>query len=358
MSATEPAIPEQVEAPPPIQAYLRTFQLAADPAALHEAAGAIRRFGLQAIASQRTVQDAADQIESEEAWQGATADNYQSHRRRLTGDLGSLGYEAGHAADRLDEVADLLTWYQVALDNERAALDGIPQSAGAASPRGRGGPLVTYHPRTEEEASAITDALLRANELRNQLDESLALKESALRRTVEGYALPASLGGRAPGLAELARYWEPRALRHLNLNAGSGGAGDMEAIGGEIAREGADVVTLQEVYREDLDNLLRGLGGNWEVYYGHASNKRRGASPENWSESFGNVVLVRQGEGIGSRAVEEGDRIGLDAPGSNVDPDEAVTESVPAEAVPWEDSGDGDDGEGRSAAVAEVTIER
>lgn len=89
--------------PDPIAGLVSTFELGADSGALQEAAGAVRALGLRAIAAGQTVTTAGDTIESEEAWLGETAANYQHHRRRITDDIASLGYEAsrldGSASD-------------------------------------------------------------------------------------------------------------------------------------------------------------------------------------------------------------------------------------------------------------------
>lgn len=367
--------------PDPIVTYHQTFALEADPEALQAAAAAIRGLALRAHAADQTVDGAADEIESEEAWRGETAGNYQDHRRRLTGDLASLGYGSGRAADALDEIADLLIWYQAALDSEQAALAGIPSTrseGGGYGPHEPAGPVVTYHPRTEDETTAVSDAMLRASELKSELNEHLAEKETALRREVDGYARPPGAGD-APGVAMLARTWRPRSLRHLNLNIGEGkptDAGDMDEFAEIINREGADVVTIQEVFDEDIGELEEHLDGEWEVYFANADNKFRGPSPENWSEDFGNAVLVRQGAGIESRPVEEDNRVKLDAEGDSipgrvadpttregeryvpgdVDHDEVTTASVEREDVPRDPYRQ--DGEGRAAAVAEITVNR
>src|SRR5262245_5243577 len=94
--------------PAPIVARADVFDLGADPGALREAAEAIRGLATRATGAGLTVIVAANTIEAEGSWLGDTADNYQHHRRRITGDLASLGHEATHAADRLDDIADLL----------------------------------------------------------------------------------------------------------------------------------------------------------------------------------------------------------------------------------------------------------
>lgn len=362
---------QEQPAPPqdPIVTYEQTFELGADPQALHDAASAVRGLGQRALDAYEIVKSAADEVESEGAWRGETADNYQVHRRTVSTDLQWLGSESTGAADTLDEIADLLYFYQEALRGERAALDGIrtTQSRGMPLPDDLGGPMVTFHPATAAEAAAVSGALARAGELRSELNDDLALKETALRRRVDGSPIPVPPGYANPGLGMLAETWQPR-LRHLNLNIGEGDPtdrGDMDDIAGIINGEDANVVTLQEVYREDLGTLQEHLDGEWEIYFATASTKFRGGSPENWNEDFGNAVLVRQGGGVESQAIEEDNSVKLDPPGGwypggadfpvpDIDAEELTTETVSEDEVPEEEYRP--DGEGRAAAVAQITI--
>jgi hypothetical protein len=335
-----------------------TFDLRADPAALRAAAGSVRSLGQGARDAGTIIKEAADQIEAEEAWLGDTASRYQQHRRGLTGDLESLGHEAIGAADVLDEIADLLTYFQAALDEVRATVDGIPSTV-LDIPGVPGDPVVVYRPRDETETEAVNDARQQARDLRAALDEALAAKEGSLRRLVEGTHVASMPYASTPGLRLLAQTWRARTLRHLNLNIGEGDPTDhrdMDEIAGIINSQGANVVTLQEVFKEDLDDLTEHLDGEWAVYFANADNKFRGPSPENWSEDFGNVVLVRQGDGIESQGIEEDNRVKLDAPGSMIpdDLDLAASASVPPADVP--DDTYRADGEGRAAAVAQITI--
>lgn len=371
MSETDQTVPtgagQEPAQPDPIVTYAQTFDLGADPQALHDAAGAARGLGERALDAYEIVKGAADEVESEGAWRGQTADNYQQHRRTVTADLQWLGSESMGAADTLDEVADLLYFYQAALREERAALDGIrmTESRGMPLPDDFGGLMVTFHPATEAEATAVSAALVRARELRTELNEDLALKEAALRRRVDGSAIPVPPGYANPGLNTLAQTWRPQ-LRTLNLNIGEGDPtdrGDMDDIAQIINSQDANVVTLQEVYREDLGTLQEHLDGEWQIYFGKASDKWRGPSPENWGEDFGNAVLVRQGDGIESQSIEQDDAVKLDPPGSlypggehiyDIDAEELTTETVSEHEVPDEDYRP--DGEGRAAAVARITV--
>lgn len=355
--------------PDPIVTYHQTFALEADPEALQAAAAAIRGLALRAHAADQIVDGAADEIESEEAWRGETAGNYQDHRRRLTGDLASLGYGSGRAADTLDEIADLLIWYQAALDSEKAALAGIPSTrseGGGHGPHEPAGPVVTYHPRSEDEATAVSDAMLRASELKSELNEHLAEKETALRREVDGYARPPAAGD-APGLAMLARTWRPRTISVLNFNIGqgdenspgnSGGTdhGDIDDIAQIIADEDVDVVTVQEMFGQEREHLEQELrertGDDWTVHFGEASNKiywSDGYWHRGVSTPFGNAIAVRHG-----RLVEDSEHVETHDL-NRTDPldDAIITETEDGYVrVEWTK-----DGEGRSATEVELTID-
>jgi hypothetical protein len=319
------------------------WNLHARPATLQEAAGDWRALQLASVSAQGTVNAAAHEVLAGGGWRGDAADAYDEHRTKLTADLGELGAWAGSVADALDAMAGVLASAQDQLDQQWAALTAVVPAA-------RDGKGVAFQPADAAQQTAVTTAITNAQTIRAWVDEELVMKEAAFRST-------------DADLTTISETWAERTVRLVNLNIGSGNdnnnLGDYPGVGPEevdnlasrLAREDADVVTMQEVFSDDLDDLEEELerrtGDEWNVHFGEASEKARYTDPLSWldpdhiSDDFGNAVLVREGEHIaGSETV--GDAIKLDEPGSFVPIPSEDPESLVG------------DGEGRSAVQVEI----
>ncbi|HET6213289.1 MAG TPA: hypothetical protein VFE14_10500 [Micromonosporaceae bacterium] len=320
--------------PDPITTYHQTFDLEADPAALEAAAESVRGLGGQALSASDTVNVAAGQIEVEGSWQGDTADAFQNHRRKLTGDLGLVGDGAGRAADTLEYVAAILRLGQARLDQVKATLAGIPVTVQPETwmhPSVPDGPRLTYHPTDDAESTLVSDAISSAGDIRGYVDEQLAAQEAALRRILTGSAIPDPQVGNDPGIAAISAAWQPQPVRLLDLNVGMGHGntpglsklawwkhyhpddgtdpGDINEIGQIIANSNANLVTLQEMFKEDSLDLVNWLNdntdGGWELHFEAADNKvqfddaMNPFSDDSGFDDFGNAILVHRGGGLG-----------------------------------------------------------
>jgi uncharacterized protein YukE len=312
----------------PIWTASWVWDLEATPATLEGAAEHLRALGTASDSAQATVDAAARQVAGEGSWDGETASGYQSHRASLTGDLGGLADQLTSLADGLDTIAARLRTGQALLDE---LLGGLADIESTTSESG-----VRFHPEDGAQADRVQQALTAADEVRTWVDDLLVERTPGLRTVQDA-------------IGSISRTWGPHNVRLLNLNIGSGADTDsgnppgadrdeIDQIAGLINREGADVVTLQEVFEEDLDEMEEYLerdGSRWTVHYAEASHKRRGYTPGAWSDSFGNAILVREGPVVASS--EEIGEIKLDEEGDTAPaPEEFATDTGP-------------DGEGRAA---------
>ncbi|HZM82751.1 MAG TPA: WXG100 family type VII secretion target [Candidatus Limnocylindrales bacterium] len=363
--------------PEPINASATAWTLEASPSDLHDAADQLRTRATRLTSAQTTVDGAAAGVAGD--WTGDTADVFQEHRAKVTGDLGDTATAISSVADTLSSTADLLTLTQALLDEQWQTISGVPHM--------RSGHDLRFQPRDDAEAAAVRTAISAAGSIRCSLDEELALKEAALYATRRDFLA-------------IKHTWEPRQLTVINFNIGQGHGNvpagtslaergvnivnpfgdvhfgdaedgteraEMDEIADVIHGQGGDVVTLQEVFEEDLDQLedeLEKDGSEWTVHYTEASGKPHfddsvvdALDPDDFgSHSFGNAVLVREGDVIegspdsgarGHKIDDEGSHV-------NVTPDYPHPEALPhpfdiPQAI-------ADDGEGRSAAVAEVDL--
>jgi len=314
--------------PAPIVTSPMTFDLGADPRALETAAESVRTLGRQASSARETVDTAAGQIEAEGAWEGQTADSYQSHRRKLTGNLGTVGDAADRAAGTLVDAAAILRKGQARLDEQKARLAGVARTEARVRglPSDPSGSSLTFEPKDEAEASLVRDVCQVAGEIRADVDEQLGMQAGLFRRILNGWG-PAPGRGGPPSLTDVSPTWRPRNVRVLTFNIGEGHGnqpwfwpfgddraedgtdpGDIPKIGQTIAGSGANVVNLQEVFKGDADKLAQWLNehtdGEWELHFEPADSKVHFDDgirhPDHeLHEPFGNVVLVRKGGGLG-----------------------------------------------------------
>ncbi len=285
-----------------IQVAGTLWDLDASPATLEAAAGDARARAFRAGSAQTVVDQSAAQLVGNEDWTGASADVYQRHRRKLTGDLGETEGRLRSVADALDYLASALSSGQSMLDDEWAKLAAVPRTA----VRGN----LSFDPVDEKQATLVRSAVDAATDIRARVDDAFAVTEPVFKTADRD-------------LARIQKAWQPRSLRVLDLNIGQGfgnvpwpdsdredgtDRGDIDDIGQVIAGSDANVVTLQEVFRGDLGRLETWLEANtgeeWDVHFAAAGSKVQwdGGGPQ----PFGNAVLVRHGEGItGSEELKE-----------------------------------------------------
>lgn len=244
---------------------------------------------------------AAQQVFGNDEWTGDTADAFDSHRVKVTGDAGSVAAWAGSVADALDQLAYTLSFNQGLLDEQRAALSGI---------RVTYEPEITFHPADDTETRTVNDAITAAREIRTHVDEQLVIKEAAFASVRASFD-------------EVAQAWAPRSVRVLNLNIQQGGVGnkpwpfdeaphgtdrgDIDELGQVILDSGADVATLQETFEGDMGRLRSWLeeetGDTWDLHFAAASDKIQhgdGMWDASDLEPFGNAILVRHSGDIES----------------------------------------------------------
>jgi uncharacterized protein YukE len=282
------------------------WDLEASPGKVLELAEAWRQLESSAETARDTVDQEAHRVFSDEAWQGDTADRYDSHRSRLTGDVGHLATVAGPIAQALDEIASTLSFNQEALHAERRNLAGIPVTENEDG--------LTFRPEDDDQAARVHRAIAAARDYRTRVDEVLDAKQTVFENA-------------KAELRDITTTWQPRTIRVLDLNIFQGGVGnkpwphgdrekgvdpgDIDELGQLILDSGADVATLQEVFRsndagpDDMEMLRRWLedntGDEWDLHFAAAkhdyhSTDAVGDLPE--YAPFGNAILVRRGGDI------------------------------------------------------------
>lgn len=319
---------EAEEAPPPdpVVATSTIFDLGADPAALERVAEAVRTMGGQALTARDTVDTAARVIQDENAWEGDTADSFQTHRQRLTGDLGVVGDAATRAADALVGAAGVLRSGQARLDDEKGKLAGVAVTTSRVRSPEPGEPAVqilTFEPKDQAELALVSAAIAAAEDIRGDVDEQLGIQAGRLRNILYGWSQYDPTHSSPPSLRTVSDKWKPRDVRFLTYNVGEGygnepwfmpggkpadagtDPGDIPEVGQVIANSGANVVGLQEMFRGDAERLLEWLNANtdgeWEMHFEPADTKLQFDDAKNpfgddsGYRDFGNVVLVRKG---------------------------------------------------------------
>lgn len=301
-------------ADPPVTAPAPTvvpdlWDLRARPPDIEAEAVTWRRLRTGADDAEVAVDSASRQVLGDGSWSGDAADSYATHRARLTGALTELSELAGRAADAFDAIAYALRWAQSQLDDQLSALS-------STVPATRAGGRVTFQPADAAQAELVRRAVSEARQVRSWVDERLASSAAALRAVRE------QLAGLGAGWTDPGE--DPRTLRLLNLNAGRGAGntpndevgtedGELSEITGMIVDQDANVVTLQEVYHDDVhgflgmvDQLEMVTGDDWEAHFTPADHKINAQDGGNVAESvidnvlpgsggeFGNAILVRR----------------------------------------------------------------
>src|SRR5262245_48001502 len=106
--AQSPSSQQEAPPPDPIWAGPSTWDLAASPSTLDLAVRGWRAQVTRVSSAQVLVDDEASALIRDRAWEGETADRYQNHRLRLTGDMGDLGTALTDAAEALEQIAATL----------------------------------------------------------------------------------------------------------------------------------------------------------------------------------------------------------------------------------------------------------
>lgn len=284
------------------------WDLKASPGEVAELAEAWRALQSSAESARDTVDQEARRVFSDEAWQGDTADRYDQHRSKLSGDIGQVATIAGPIAQALEEIANTLTFNQGALTAERANLAGIPVT--------ENGDELTFSPQDEQQANRVNQAIAAARDYRARVDEVLDAKKTEFESA-------------KAELRDIGSTWQPRSVRMVTLNAFMGGTGnqpwpnsdrekgfdpgDVDEFGQLILDSGADVATLQEVFRssdgslDQMEGLRRWLeehtGDQWDLHFAAAKHDYHATDAfgdvPNY-EPFGNAILVRRGGDIAS----------------------------------------------------------
>jgi uncharacterized protein YukE len=154
-------------------AYPNLWNLNARPDVVESAAIAWRSYADDAD----RIANHLDRVVSEiydTQWAGESADAFEAHRRRVTGDLRETGRLARQHADHLDTVAAVLRTGQRALEG---AFTELCRRVGAQVTADR----ITFYPETPEEAQLVHDAAAHALRLRQDIDAQLQPYEQGLR---------------------------------------------------------------------------------------------------------------------------------------------------------------------------------
>lgn len=110
-------------------------------------------------------------------WEGRTRDSFDGHRKLVVADLDGGGELAGQVATRLTLAAGSVRVAQGRLDEQWATIVNVPVRYGP------GGDMY-WEPRDDREQKAVTAALNRAGEIRNELDTALDEDRAAIEATV------------------------------------------------------------------------------------------------------------------------------------------------------------------------------
>lgn len=292
--------------PTPVQ-LSDLWDLQASAADLVTLAGVWRSLGTAATTARDAVSPSARALIDDEHWTGDAADAYDTQQAKVCADLGEAGGWGTTVADALDTLAWTVAAGQNTLSEQFMVL-----TATVATTRAADGTL-TFQPADDAQVALVSDAIAAANETRTAVDEA----QASAQRTLDGLR---------EDIDAVQQKWRERSVRLVDLNIGSGHdngwpLGDKLGVGPEevgdlarlLARERPDVVTLQEVFHRDLDNLRDELeertGDTWHYEFVEASEKWRVTSPMDvvgflagggvgYNDGFGNAVFVRESDDI------------------------------------------------------------
>jgi Ca2+-binding RTX toxin-like protein len=179
-STTSSADPQVCEPPQPIGLGATLWQLEADSGRIELTANAWREYARQARAVAQDVTDVAGRLYGD-GWVGQTADTYDEHRRKLTGDIQFAADLAGQVADEMEQVASLLRAGQSALDQSLYAVTSIVPAASGADG------TVMFYPNDDNDAELVRAAVRDAQNIRAGLDDQLLDPMVALEHLVSDW---------------------------------------------------------------------------------------------------------------------------------------------------------------------------
>ncbi|MEQ4301069.1 M91 family zinc metallopeptidase [Plantactinospora sp. B6F1] len=152
------------------------WDLQANPGRIESAASAWRRFGKESVAVGDDLDADSRKLLGSE-WAGAARDSFGQHQSKVFGSLDTMGSQAGRLASALEGAAELLRWYQNALDGEREQIMG-------AVPSWRSGGEIVFRWNQPAQATEVSNATNRARTLRKELDDALKGKLSGFSAAV------------------------------------------------------------------------------------------------------------------------------------------------------------------------------
>lgn len=281
------------------------WDLHASPSAVQTLADAWERASESAREAADTVERAARNVFSDEAWEGATAEAYDSHRRKFGRDLEEFADKAKAVARGLEELADMLRSGQGNLDNERDRISDVFRI---------GEDQLVFFPEDDEQADRVRSAIEAASEIRAGVDEKL----EGVRR---------GFGSVSSELAAIGENWAPRSVRVMDMNIFQGGdgndpgdpegtdPGDIPSLGQRILDEEVDVATFQETFDGSMHELQDWLnehsppGERWRLDFqpGTTAGQYPGVDEDEdpIEDEFGVTTLVREGGDVErARALE------------------------------------------------------
>ncbi|KRF11508.1 hypothetical protein ASG90_17425 [Nocardioides sp. Soil797] len=99
-------------------------------------------------------------------WEGDDADAFDEHRRALVKDVALAADAAGRVSARLDLASGSLVQAQADLDASWLTVVGVPHTINGTS--------VTFQPVDDKQEGRVTEAIARAEEIRDALDSAIA----------------------------------------------------------------------------------------------------------------------------------------------------------------------------------------
>jgi Ca2+-binding RTX toxin-like protein len=161
-------------APPPIHTA-DVWVLHDRPDKLYAAAGAWRAFATAST----TVADDVDRLATalyNGPWEGAAADSYDKHRKKLTADVDAAVAQANAIAGALESAAGALRAAQGHLTDEWAKVVAVPFSYDGSG-------NVTFRPTTPDQEKIVKTSIGVAHEIRRDLDTQLNTYVSEFPKT-------------------------------------------------------------------------------------------------------------------------------------------------------------------------------
>lgn len=157
---------------------LGVWDLDADPDKLDTAATGWNAIHLQLNSTGNDVNTASKAV-VKAGWEGADADAYDDHRRKLVKDTDLAAIAASQISNHLGMVSGSLRTAQSHLDESWATVAGIPHSLHGTS--------VVFQPADEAEQEKVDTAIERAGQVRTALDTKLDADTAKLEAAEEEF---------------------------------------------------------------------------------------------------------------------------------------------------------------------------